>query len=402
MRIENLTVNERILIHLRDHSMDPKNEGASMGQTQEGIGESVGIRINHVPRATKKLQEEDCVDDSLVHIGGLKRKRKAYFLTKRGKEIAEDIISKAREQKVLFRDSEGNEKMMTIDDVVFKARGISPSRLILTYFNEEVLVETALEGEEEFPYISSLDTVPEPDYFVNRSEEMEYIKEGIDSGKKLLVVSGIKGIGKTALVWKTLKDYEGKKNIMWYTAHEWDTARSLMEGLSDFFVRLGRNDIKKLLKVTKGIDIGTGANTILKDIQDSEMVIVIDNVFNLKKEVMQLLHMICENSRNIVGACFILITRDREGLMDFPCLGDICGCEITVKGLEHKWAMEMMKEMGMEPEESERVYAMTQGHPLALKLVNSREIDKIIDTKGLTREEVWVVRCLKAFDAIFE
>ena len=144
------------------------------------------------------------------------------------------------------------------------------------------------------------------------------------------------------------------------------------------------------------------AGALLKDIQDSESIVVIDNVFDLKREVMQLLHMICENSRNIKGACFILITRDREGLLASPCLGDLGGNDLVVKGLEHEKAMELMNQFGMEPDESERVYAMTQGHPLALKLVNSQEIDKIIDTKGLTKEEVWVVRCLKAFDAIFE
>ena len=94
MRIEDLSVNERILIHLRDYSMDPVNEGAAMGQTQEGIGEAIGIRINHVPRATKKLLDDSYIDDTLVHIGGLKRKRKAYFLFKKGRKIADDLIDK--------------------------------------------------------------------------------------------------------------------------------------------------------------------------------------------------------------------------------------------------------------------------------------------------------------------
>jgi hypothetical protein len=64
--------------------------------------------------------------------------------------------------------------------------------------------------------------------------------------------------------------------------------------------------------------------------------------------------------------------------------------------------MEMMATLGLEPEDSDRVFAMTQGHPLAIKLVNSEEIMKVIDTKGLTKEEVWVVRCMKAFNAIFD
>ena len=402
MRVEDLSVNERIVIHLRDFSMDPINEGADMGQTQEGIGESVGIRINHVPRATKKLLDDAYIDETLVHIGGLKRKRKAYYLLKKGKEIADNLTDDFRTQKILFRDSGGTEKLITMDELIFKARTITPSNIILTYFNEGVILESALEGKDEFPYVSTLDTITEPDIFVNREKEMDFLKKNIDDGKKLLVVSGIKGIGKTSLVWKVLKTYEGKKNIMWYSAHDWDSARSMMEALSDFYVRLGRNEMKKLLRISKDMDIGISAGSLIKDIQDSDSVVVIDNVFDLKREVMQLLHMICENSRNINGAIFILITRDREGLMASPCLGNLGGNDLVIKGLEYDKAMMLMKQMGMEPDESERVFAMTQGHPLALKLVNSEEIDKVIDTKGLTKEEVWVVRCLKAFDAIFE
>ncbi|MCK5396931.1 MAG: hypothetical protein KAJ33_01610 [Thermoplasmata archaeon] len=402
MRIEDLSVNERILIHLRDYSMDPINEGAAMGQTQEGIGEAIGIRINHVPRATKKLLDDIYIDEALVHIGGLKRKRKAYFLLKKGKKIADDLVDEFRGQKVLFRDSEGNENLVAIDELIFKARTITPSIIILTYFNEEVLLESSLEGKDEFPYVSTLDAVPEPEIFVDRENEMAHLKKSIDGDKRLLVVSGIKGIGKTSLVWKVLKDYEGSKNIMWYTAHDWDSARSVVEALSDFYVRLGRNEMKKMLRVSKDLDIGMSAGALLKDVQDSDSIVVIDNVFDLKREVMQLLHMICENSRNTKGTSFILITRDREGLMASPCLGDLGGNDLVVKGLDHEKAMEFMSQLGMEPDESERVYAMTQGHPLALKLVNSEEIDKVIDTKGLTKEEVWVVRCLKAFDAIFE
>ncbi len=402
MRVEDLSVNERILIHLRDYSMDPVNEGASMNQTQEGIGEAIGIRINHVPRATKKLLDDNYADEVLVHIGGLKRKRKAFYLSNTGLEIADDLLAKLRVQRVLFRDSEGNEKLVPIDDLIFKARSGSPSKLILTYFNEGVLLESALKGEDEHSYISTLDAIPEPDIYVNRIEETKFLIDKIDSGQKLIVVSGIRGIGKTSLVWKVLKSYEGKKNILWYTAHDWDSARNVIEALSEFYVRLGRNEIKKMLRLSKDLDIGMAASVLLKDLQDSDSIMVIDNVFDLKKEVMQLLHMICESSRNIKGANFILITRDRDALMSSPCLGDLGGNDLVVKGLEHEWAMEMMKTMGMEPDESERIYAMTQGHPLALKLVNSEEINKIIDTKGLTKEELWVVRCLKAFDAIFE
>ena len=402
MRIEDLSVNERILIHLRDYSMDPLNEGASMNQTQEGIGEAIGIRINHVPRATKKLLDDRYIEQELVHIGGLKRKRKAFYLTNIGMEITDDFLSKLKKQKVLFRSARGQEEVIEVDKLIFKSRSATISKIIMSYFNEGVVLESSLKGTGQYSFISNLDDLSEPEIFVDREAETGILFEKLDGDQKIIVVSGIKGIGKTTLVWKILKYYEKKKNILWYTAHEWDTARNVIEAFSDFYVRFGRNEMKKMLRMYKDLDIGKSAGTFIKDVQDSDSIIVIDNIFDLKKEVMQLIHMICENSKSIRGTKIILITRDKEGLMASPCLGDLGGKDLVVKGLEHKWAMKMMADMGMEPDESERIYAMTQGHPLALKLVNSEEINKIIDTKGLTKEEVWVVRCLKAFDAIFE
>ncbi len=403
MRLEDLSVNERILIHLRDFRTDLES-AASIEQTQEGISKAVGMRINHVPRATKKLIEDGYIEESLVHIGGLKRKRRAYNLTEAGHKIADGLISKLRSQEVLFRDADGTESTMKIDDIIFKAGPkASISHIILTSYNEEVLLESALAGEISTPYTSTLEHVPKPAHFLDREAEKTHLKRNLDEDDRIIVISGMRGIGKSALVRTVLIEYEGSRNILWYSAHDWDTARSVLEALSDFFVRLGRNELKKLLKTTKTLDINIAVSSLMKDLQASSTITVIDNIFDLNEEVMQLLFMICERSRNMTDSCFIYITRDRESLTSTPCLGELGGSnEIEVKGLDREWAKKLMAEMGMEPAEMERVYGMTNGHPLALELVNSEEIQKIIDTKGLTKEEIWVVRCLKAFDAIFE
>jgi hypothetical protein len=403
MRLEDLSVNERILIHLRGFRTDLEG-AASIEQTQEGISKAVGMRINHVPRATKKLIGDGYIDESLVHIGGLKRKRRAYNLTDAGHKIADDLISKLRDQEVLFRDAQGIESTMKIDDIIFKAGSkASISHIILTSYNEGVVLETALAGELSTPYISTLEHVQKPAHFLDREEERKRLKRNLDENERIIVISGMRGIGKSALARTVLVEYEESRNILWYAAHDWDTARSLLDALSEFFIRLGRNELKKLLKTTKILDINMAVSSLMKDLQASNTITVIDNIFDLNEEVMQLLFMICERSRIMRDSCFIYITRDRESLMSTPCLGELGGSnEIEMKGLDRKWAKKLMTEMGMEPGEMERVYGMTNGHPLALELVNSEEIQKIIDTKGLTKEEIWVVRCLKAFDAIFE
>lgn len=402
MRIQDLSVNERILIHLKDFSMDPEGEGAMIGQTQEGISEAVGIRINHVPRATNTLLEDAYIDEALIHIGGLKRKRKAFFLTARGSKIAEGLLSKLKSQKVLFKSADGKEIQISLSDIVFKASGSTVSKLALSIFREGLILESSLTGEAARVHISNLEGAHEPEIFVNRVKEIAFLKSKINSGEKLLVVSGIKGIGKTSVVRKTLKEFEDSKNIFLYTLHEWDTLKSILEQMSENHIRLGRNELKKLLRQSKDPDIGLSASTFQKDVRDSQSLIILDNIFDLRKEVMQFIYMICEHSRNLDNSCLILITRDRQSLAPTPCLGTIGSNDLVLKGLDRGSAMVLLKSLGMDQEDSDRVFTMTQGHPLALKLVNSNEIKDLIDTKGLTNEEVWVVRCMKAFDAIFE
>ncbi len=401
MRIEDLSVNERILIHLKSFSADPEKEGAHLGQTQEGIGEGVGILINHVPRATNALLKDGYIDESLMHVGGLKRKRKAFFLTPKGLEAADGLISGLKSQKVLFRDSAGKESMLTVDDILFKSRGAKASTTILSAFRDGMVLESSLTGIGPSASLSMLDTISEPDVFVNRSQEIATLREWLDAGHGLIVISGIKGIGKTSLAWTVLKGYEGRKNIMWYSAHEWDTAAGFLEQVSEMYVKLGRNEVKKALRQSKAVDIALGSSALIRDVQDSDSILVIDNVFDLKKEMMQLLRMLCEQSRNLHNSCIMMITRDKEQLERMLSAGSH-GKMLHIEGLERHSAMKLMASMGMEPDDGDRVFAMTQGHPLAIKLVNSEEIKKVIDPKGLTKEELWVVRCMKAFNAIFD
>jgi len=402
MRIEDLSVNERILIHLRDFGTDPASGGAQFGQTQEGIAEAIGIRINHVPRATNALLGNAYIGEALVHVGGLKRKRKAFFLTIQGMKMADGLITKLKGQKVQFRASSGQESAMPLQDILFRARGFTASGLILMHFRDGIILESSLAGGKEPQYLSTMPDVHEDGSFVDRGAESGFIIDRISSGGSLVVISGIKGIGKTQLVLHALRALEGRRNIFWYTLHEWDTARSLLEQMAENHVRLGRNELRKHLRQTKDTDIGSASASLVRDLQESESVIVLDNIFDLKRELMQLIYMICDRSRELKNATVLLITRDRQSLAPTPCLGTMGPNDLVLGGLDRDSSFELLGTMGMEPEDMERVFAMTQGHPLALKLVNSDEIMALIDTKGLTKEEMWVVRCLKAFDAIFE
>ena len=132
---------------------------------------------------------------------------------------------------------------------------------------------------------------------------------------------------------------------------------------------------------------------------------IIDNIFNLQKELMHLIMIILKDAGRFTNTHFILITRDvkllKRDLIPQPEIDFI-----TLEGLSLEEARQMMdiKEIELEisDEDLDIIYGITNGHPLAIKLITLEFNEANFDTKGLTREELLMVKSLKAFDSIFQ
>ena len=115
-----LTVNERILLHLRRYYGAKKLVEAPQAVTQKGIADAIDIRVTHVPRSVKKLDEEGMIYESVMHIKGLDKRRKAYFLTEKGMFYANEIKRNIEERRVPYKDENGivnDVKIEKLDDV---------------------------------------------------------------------------------------------------------------------------------------------------------------------------------------------------------------------------------------------------------------------------------------------
>src|SRR2546425_11205849 len=87
-----LTVNERVLLHLRETSLG-RNADDAFPSTQPGIAETLGIRVNHVSRAVKQLIELHLLVEETARVHGEVRRRKAYALTTDGRELGRQLAS---------------------------------------------------------------------------------------------------------------------------------------------------------------------------------------------------------------------------------------------------------------------------------------------------------------------
>ena len=65
------TVDEKVLMHLWDHSTLKDEREAPFEVTQHGIAAAVGIIRSAVPRSVKKLVEKGYIEEKLAHVGRL-------------------------------------------------------------------------------------------------------------------------------------------------------------------------------------------------------------------------------------------------------------------------------------------------------------------------------------------
>ncbi|HII43015.1 TPA: hypothetical protein HA325_00120, partial [Candidatus Thalassarchaeaceae archaeon] len=100
-------VQERILLHLRDYVDYADKVEVPFAISQMGIANAVAIARSNVPRAIAGMKESGHLIERQAHVSGVSRKRKAYFLTSDGVNLADDIWVKVSEQPVRLIHADG-------------------------------------------------------------------------------------------------------------------------------------------------------------------------------------------------------------------------------------------------------------------------------------------------------
>ena len=89
--LENLTVEEKLLLHLLDYKDQQNKYAVSELITEEGIQRALGCDLSLISRLLMKNENEGYTYRKLLKIKNKKRKQYAFFLTDKGIELALNI-----------------------------------------------------------------------------------------------------------------------------------------------------------------------------------------------------------------------------------------------------------------------------------------------------------------------
>ena len=275
----------------------------------------------------------------------------------------------------------------------------------------KLVTEKPIEGLNELSRIKySLDrvSIPSVKEFVGRVSELNSLK---NANERIIVVTGISGVGKTSLVAKFVNDYVDEPKY-WYTINDLDYAEIFAWKLALFLDSLGYSDAIEYIS-SNSRDLAGIARFLAMGLNSKGVILIIDDYHKCRDKRLRTL--LASIASSIENCKLIIISRVKpvEIVAGKPTL------EIKLEGLRFEEAYEYAKSKGLNIDHRAftEIYIATQGHPLLLNIVariaRSEGIDKALSMvlKGniqasirrsvlssLTPQEREVFKALSCFD----
>jgi len=301
--------------------------------TQDGISQSCTISRAHAAIELKKLKASGMVEERLSHVRRGKTRRKVYLLTHDGKARASAIHQYVMDNEI---------------DAMVDAAKVSADA-------------SPVRGRKA--YRSS--PLPSLKYFFGRERELDMLGRALhDPNRRLLVVKGISGIGKTTLVVKMLSE-SSELRIFWYAVKPWDMPRNIADSLGAFFSENGSKRLEAYL-ASGAFELGEISYLLRETLTENGYIFAFDDA-DASEEIQEFLRMF----RHSGGASKMIVTIETGASLydksEVVAKGEVT--ELELSGLDMVSATELLKARGISNRIGRSLVNMVNGHPLSLEMV---------------------------------
>lgn len=364
--ILDLTVKERIQLHLYDYRNLSDSYVVPLEMTQEGIARGTGIDIRHVVQYVRPLMEKGLVRERKAHISGGPRRRKVYDLTESGSLLAYGVLDAVRSEVVKVKDAEGV-RDASISDVLIETKGTRSVLEVIREFRLNGLVDLQrTPAAKARGFVEMLSSAPLVQRFVGREEVLQVL--GQDQKSKIFLVQGIAGIGKTTLAAMVCQKFSGLRNIYWHKVRSWDTLHSSLAYLAKFLSALG---MPRLQSITKEGRTDLGLDVLREDLSRVPSLIVFDDAHEGGPEVVSLLRFLKDTLKDTANTSVLVLSREKIEFYDRRDVISGMVSELNLQGLKEAEVEEFLEGYGhghLAP-----LARRFGGHPLLLSLLQSPE-----------------------------
>lgn len=373
-----LTVKERVFLHLlfqQRFMMDPDSPKTV---TQEGVATAVDVGRNNVAKVLADMDKEGLVETFTRHVKGLPSVRKVYFLTPTGQEEAKRIKQGLEATVVEVIDLNGQQHQDEIGrlgnylpkryGLLELVNGIVQNSIDCRNFHENKM-------REERRYVDFTDKKPAVRSFFGREREIQILSDLLTSeSRRLVVINGIPGIGKTTLLAKFAQNVRESTNVFWYKVHEWANMKTMLRPLAEFLTQMGRRNLEWYLNQTEAPAVGEVTHILEADLKDVSALLIFDDVHKADPSVLELLRALLSVLEGLERVRLVCTARELPSFYPRGAVFRGLVEEINLEGLDRGSSNQMMKARGLLDGNFEEIFRVTSGHPLFLELIDDPKL----------------------------
>jgi len=367
-----LSVNNRVLLHLSTFATDVPPEEYPPETAQVGIAAGVGISRTHVPRALKGLIAERLVEELTARVRGHERRMNVYVVTPEGLRKVQELWRGLRQKTFCVRQA-GSTRTMAgseLEEILGRkrtARALSRSK-------GDVL---EIDEQPRKP-VRDLGGAPEVTEFHGREGELKAIEEFMGSDSGVLVVLGSQGFGATTLVRRFL-DTEETYDALWIDLDSRTTSQQLRAEIDGFCRR---------------IDPQASSWSEAPALQNA--VIVFDGYYQVAEETVEFLASIVESPGY---AKIVIVAREDTPAYNWfyhkKHVDSGAVTELRIRGLDEKAAMRLLGNEQIDRDAFRKVFGMTRGQPMTLRMLREGDLQGLRSHAVFTPEEIRYLLAMK-------
>ncbi len=384
VRKRTFTTADRVLVHLSAEALQPAE------QTQEGIAAATHSGRSTLTKWLSRLERRQLVARDRIRLPGHPLPKYAYRLTDAGWQAAFSLRSRLGSELVTVRAP----KLGALSVHLIEVPHLAAARLDLTGTVAAVhkgridlsRASSAARKEGAIIWGGGLRRV---DRFFGRDQEMRDLTAWWSSASPVLIVTGLAGIGKSALVaaWVEMRSLDVP--IYGFETRPSSTAAGFLSDFGAFLASLGKPALAMHLAQGVPLDPAFVARLLGRDMSHERVLVIIDNADQASRDFARLLTQLFVGAHPVFPARTILVGRrcPRWASAAAPERAELR----RIQGLDHAASLNLLRSRGLGPDTTftEEIVKKTRGHPLLLHLAASTGTGHGPVVRRYLEEEVW-------------
>src|SRR3990170_1450746 len=363
----------RILLHLLNYVGSEGEITLPDDLTQFGIADAIGLGRTTVSKVIRRLIKEGAIRSRRAHVPSGSLRRTVYVLTDAGVGMANARKREIEEEVVRFRDGPGSEQNLRMGDVPNLLPGYATFLQVAKHVSEGVF-DLSTFRPDRGKWVDFTERMPRLRYFFGREGELAAADDWLeDPDGRVLVITGLAGIGKTTLLSRKLDDWRDRRHLFFQRIQPWTTLRHVTLPLSEFLTRLSRKALAQYVEATQTTDIEQVVEILRADLDGVPAVLVYDDYQNAEPAVRDLFLALRATLETMSGPKVVVAGRHVAGFYDRRDLRvKRLVREIELDGLDPVSAGQLIetRNVRLPATDLKSLLERTGGHPLFLELAD--------------------------------